>query len=737
MTSVPLKQGHFASFRCRIQVLENKLKQYKEFTMVVKYDVTVQPVKLICSACRRGATYVVSYERRSSAEYVSHPQPASRDGEVVFGSPTGDINVPSFLVNFDVGSDKKLLSFALYDFSRRPKVERMLEFDVALGEFVDWRARQSFCEVKTFPFRSGKVSGELRVILRMYPVGEAVVPTMTSNQPTGSVMGEVLQTLQQEKLVPASLGELVGDADVIEELLLKARLLKESRSVKKAPDPLVEQRLQQRAELQALLDELEAAERRDGGRSQLASADRHMLELLEEEKRNWQDAAGVAAGNSDFGTPSAQQANPVSPNVADPGLLHELNAQKSQLQRHLESLDKQQNRRDVTKEAIDTLDAIKHLDNVIEETSKAAQRPAAGAAQRRNQSQVRFKDDADDNTPEGLAQRLLHAHCDHEATEYSIRVLEVLKQKPYDGYQAGLRDIAEAVPPPKNIQGITGNRRKGLPPQPAAVPVQQTQSYGARASTSGGPGALLDDLFATAPPSSIVSRNTSIATAPSTTAQTRTAPPSAMDDLFGGPAPAPRSTSPQSAQTYVAPQQQHATPVQSQPHPYQTPAPQQQYSAPPPLQQQHAAPAPPLQQAAQPSPQIPNFDVLPIPTTTTPAKFTQCTQLAVRCQAVKFADYTKTKFVRGSEVEFCNDGPNALKVSNVATFQEDIFTSSEAPIQSKCNTTVCIVPPGRSSTVYLSFGAAQSMTNGMMVVLRVTLETESGARIQDSVRVTL
>lgn len=710
--------------------------------MVVKYDVTVQPVKLICSACRRGATYVVSYERRSSAEYVSHPQPAARDGEVVFGSPTGDINVPSFLVNFDVGSDKKLLSFALYDFSRRPKVERMLEFDIALGEFVDWRSRQSFCEVKTFPFRSGKVSGELRVILRMYPVGEAVVPTMTSNQPTGTVKGEVLQTLQNEKLVPTSLGELEGDADVIEELLLKARLLQQSRSVKRTADPLVEQRLEKRAELQSLLDELEAAERRDGGRSQLASADRHMLELLEEEKRNWQDAAAVASGTTDFSAPTQQQAKPVSPNIADPGLLHELNAQKSQLQRHLESLHNQQHRRDVTKEAIDTLDAIKHLENVIEETSKATQRPAGGAAQRRNQSQVRFKEDADDTTPEGLAQRLLHAHCDYEATEYSIRVLEVLKQKPYDGYQAGLRDIADSVPAPKTIQGIANNRRKGLPPQP--VPVQPSQSsYAAPAAGNNKPGALLDDLFATAPPSSIVSRNTSMAAPPSTTAPSRNSAPSAMDDLFGGPAPAPRATSPQK---YVPPQQQYATPVQSQQHQYTTaPSPQQQYS--PPVQQQqqqqqqYSAPLQQQQQqqqqAPQPSPQIPNFDVLPIPTTTTPAKFAQCTQLSVRCQAVKFADYTKTKFVRGSEVEFRNDGPNALKISNVATFQEDIFTSTETPVQSKCNTTACIVPPGRSNTVYVSFGPAQSMTNGMMVVLRVTVETESGARIQDSVRVTL
>lgn len=672
--------------------------------MVVKYDVTVQPVKLICSACRRGATYVVSYERRSSAEYVSHPQPASRDGEVVFGSPSGDITVPSFMVNFDVGSDKKLLSFALYDFSRRPKVERMLEFEVALGDFVDWRGRQSFCEVKSFPFRSGKVSGELRAILRMYPVGEAVVPTMTSNQPSGQLRGEVLQTLQDEKLVPSSLAELVGDADVVEEIMLKARLLKESRVVKKATDPALEQRCEKRAELQSLLDELEAAERRDGGRSQLDSADRHMLELLEEEKRNWQDVSAVPAGPGE--SPPAAAVKPVSPNVADPGLLHELNAQKSQLQRHLESLHNQQHRRDVTKEAIDTLDAIKHLENVIEETSKATQRPAGGAQRR---AQVRFKEDADDTTPEGLAQRLLHAHCDFEATEHSIRVLEALKQKPYDGFQAALRDIAESVPAPRAISGIANNRRKGLPPQIVQAPPQQ--SYAPQPASGKPATALLDDLFATAPPSSIMSRNVATAPPSSVAPRASASAPLAMDDLFGGPPPA-RS---------VSPQQQPQQPVYTTPAPAPAPAPQQQQQAPPP----------------QPSPQVPNYEVLPIPTSTSSTKFTKATQLSVRCQAVKFANYTKTVFVRGSEVEFRNDGPTAIKVSNVATFQEDIFTSTESPLQCKCNTTVCVVAPGRTCTAYLSFGPTQSMTNGIMVVLRATLESESGAQIQDSVRVTL
>lgn len=657
--------------------------------MVVKYDVTVQPVKLICNACRRGATYVISYERRSSAEYVSHPQPASRDGEVVYDSATAAITVPSFTLNFDSAKDKKLLSFALYDFSRRPKVERVLEFEVPLGDYVDCMARQSFCELRSFPFRSGKFVGELRVILRMFPVGEAVIPTMTPIQATSVVRGDVLQTMQDEKLVPASVQELEGDADILDELTVKARLLKQARTAKRTTDPALEARCQRRAELEVLLEELEASERRDGGRSQLDSADRHMLELLDEEKRNWQDAiAHVGAVGSTDATPSP--AKPSSPNVADPGLLQELNLQKGQLSRHLENLHNQQHRRDVTQEAINTLDAIKHIDNVIDETTKAAQRPqgsSGGASQRR--AQVRFKEDSDDATPEGLAQRLLHAHCDCEALQYSVNALELVKNKPYDGFEAAMRDYA-SVPVPKRLQGISNNRRRGAPARsPVSSPATAQQN---NAHTRD----LLEDLFATAPPASVQNRSTTA------TVSTRASASAAIDDLFGPPTE--RSNSPQA--TLHQPAQPPVVPVATQPQ--------------------------------QPSPQLPQFEVLPIPTTTTATKFAQFPHLSIRCQAVKFADWSKTKFIRGAEVEFRNDGQNNLTVSDINAFQEDIFASTETPMQCKCNTSMCVVPSGgRTATVYLSFGANVSMTNGVMTLLRVTVVTESGSRMPDSVRVTL
>jgi hypothetical protein len=644
---------------------------------------------------------VISYERRSSAEYVSQPQPCSRDGEVGFGRSTDPIIVPSFILNFDSAKDKKLLSFALYDFSRRPKVERILEFDIPLGDYVDCMARQSFCEMRTFPFRSGKYNGELRVILRMYPVGEAVVPTMGLVQSTTVVRGDIIQAMRDEKLVPATVSELEGDADVLDELTAKVLMLKRARAAKKATNPALEGRCNRRAELELLLEELEAAERRDGGRSQLDSADRHMLELLEEEARSWQDAAAqFVSSNNSADDRNVSPPKTVSPTTADPGLLHELKEQKSQLKRHIEQLHGQQHRRDVTQEAIDTLDAIKHLDDVIEETTKAVQTSAAtsGNSNSTHRRAVRFKEDADDTTPEGLALRLLHAHCDFESMEHSIRLLELLKNKPYDGFQSAVKEV-EKVPISPQLQGIANNRRKGAPtPFAAARSVSQGASSGKTVD-------LLADLFATAPPPSVAQGRPIPSASPQGSSAVSTAQParpvsSTIDDLFGdGPTPAkPAAQAP--------------------------PAP----SAP-----QVAAPSKTL-----PTPQVPDFEVLPIPTTTSPASFGQCRQISVRCQAVKFSDWTKTKFIRGAEVEFRNDGQSDVTLSNVNAFQEDIFTSTETPIPCKCNSSLFVVPSGgRTATVYLSFGPSMSMQNGIMALLRVTVENDQGTKFQDSVRATV
>jgi len=77
----------------------------------VKYDATIQPLRVSCAQLRKGNVYVLGYDRKTAAEYVSHPAVCGRDGELIFAKITDPIVVPSFTVNFETPRDKKTCQF--------------------------------------------------------------------------------------------------------------------------------------------------------------------------------------------------------------------------------------------------------------------------------------------------------------------------------------------------------------------------------------------------------------------------------------------------------------------------------------------------------------------------------------------------------------------------------------------------------------------------------------------------
>lgn len=682
--------------------------------MVIKYDVTIQPVKLTCSACRRGFVYVVAYDRKSSAEYVSHPQPCSRDSEVTYGRITDDIIVPSFQLNFESQKDKKLVNFSIYDFSKRPKIDRVAEFQVPLGDYVNAFASESFCAVRDFEFKDGRVKGSLRVLLRMFPSGTEM-PTMAPKQPTAVLKDDVIVVLRREKLIPSGVDvtALEGDADVLEELAAKVVMLERTSAMKKVMTPAALDLFKKRTELEALLDELEAADRLDGGRSQLDAADRNMLAAIEGEEAVW--LKRIDALSSSFSPECGS-----SGKVKDEALVKELLQQRAAIERQLKQLEDMQFRRDVTKEAIELLEGLRCLNEVIKdanggESPTTTSAPSQLSTRSTNtKKSIKFKED--DDAPESLARRLLHAHALVEAAEYSTRLLDTLKHKPYDGVADAL-ETHEKQPVPSVLAGVLRNNRKG-PASTSGAPVETTRT-GATASTSGSSATtkvLLDDLFSGGP--SVALQQPISGSTAATEVKKSVSPQRAaieLDALFGVGPTAPPSV-----------MQRSDAPSQSPPQPAAA------QSA------QSVRGEPSQSVSGTPAAALPKFEVLSIPTTTIPVNLDTTKSVKVRSHAVRFVDHTGTRFVRGSEVVLENTGNAPLAFAEFSVSQEDIFSGSETKINSRTNTSIVRVVGGSKASVFLSYSPPDlSMNNAMMVLLRVLVKFDDGREVRDSVRLTL
>lgn len=674
--------------------------------MVIKYEAAVQPIKLLCNALKAGNSYVVVYERRNSVEFASHPQLSTRPGEVTYSRITDPISVPTFGLNFESTKDKKLLSFSVYDFTQRPKIEQLLEFDIPLGDYVDVGAGESFCTVKDFPFKSGKHSGTMRVMLRMHPVGTAV-PTAVATQPSGVLKGETIAVLQREKLVPANVSQIEADVDVLEEIAAKIVLLEKNSEMKRKTSPEMQQLWQKKAELEALLTELEAADKLDGGVSQLDVADRQVIQLLNEEEQLWKKAADALPSST-----TAQPSGPVAISAEDAALVKELEKQKGTIQKRLQHLEGEQSVRDVTTEAIELLEQSKHLEALIEETKAHHQQSKTGRSSRI----VKFKDD--DESPEGLARRLLAAHAEAECMEYQARVLEQLRNRPYDGVKGQLEEH-EKLPLPRELSGVLRNTRRPTGRATTAATVAtappSSETFRPSVATVNSTKDLLEDLFSDGSSSAkpLVGRVTSAPVSRPVAATAKpSAPPSGLlDDLFGGPsaaAPPPAQSRPPA----VA-----AAPVVSQP-----------------------VVAPAVHQTAPvgSSPQAPRYDRLPLATTTEFTSFFSNPFLLLRCHALRFVNEANgsVRYLRGSELIFQNGGMDSVVVSDVVVKQEDLFSNAVTIIPSKANANQMLIAPGEFGTLLLSYSPETSVSNALMVLLTVNV-VKNGTASPDSIRVTL
>jgi len=646
-------------------------------------------------------------------------------------------------------------------------VERLVDFEMPLGEYVNAFAGESYCEVKTIPFHSGRFTGEVRVLLRVYPMG-SVAPTLASQQPTRVIADHSIELLQKEKLIPESVMALEADADIMDELVVKMGLLERTTKVQASLSPQALVLAQRRSELENILGELEAADRQDGGRSQLDSAERHMLAAIELEEATWRkkiDELRAPATPTLGGVIPPQASSAVDPKQTDV-LLKDLMLQRSAMQKRLEFLDRQQTQRDVTTEAIEALEALKHLDAVIEETKQHA---AAGSSAVSGTTSSVSRDG-----PRGFAERLLHAYAMSEAAEYAVKLVDALKHLPYDGVAQALEEHAK-LPLPTQLATLQRNTRKPTLSSLTPPPSSTAATGGVLASSSSKPVSMsaaskdLDDIFsigpmptttgapsrsgpstmttsappvhpaaavATAPPpSSMMPR--AVVAAPATSATAKHPQGTILEDLFGGTAPSLAAAAPVRPAPVVA----QPLPVLAPPPSFQPPATQRPpviVNAPP-AAAPAAAPPPPAAAASQPPMDLPKFDVLTqLTTTTTPVELATVKTVLVAAQAVRFVDHTGTKFVRGSRLAFRNQGSMPLTISEITAVQEDIFSGGETQIPCRCNIPTIRVGAGETVSVFLSFPPqASSMQNVLMALLRLKLSTDDGRQLADNVRLKL
>lgn len=495
----------------------------------VTYSVRVFPLRLHAYFCRSGGTYVVSLSRKG-VELATAPTLCTKAGELIFD--TGfDARTQAewrlFQVHFDTPKDLRNLSFSVYDFSPGRPASKIVSFAVPLSGMCSVLNGEKLSDCKGIAFRFTGQSCRLDTYFCMFPYGSEEPPfrppsstaaaakaveeekpkdapktvslpdTRTTRLPDGAV-----RSLQLGGLLPSSFTAVEVDADMAGEIAARAELLFPTRET-------LESRLQSLRKEVARLEYEENYGQKDVVRkgSGAATALREECTFWRKKMEALQHALNVRAGVASPASLLMDENTGTAPiKTYEDTRGEEIVAEIKKEQEKLANLEKEQQKRDVTADAMSCLSKIEALEVRLAELKHGL--PATSAppgASSRSGSVEPTPHGVDDvikaqfNEEEGDCwDKLAAALYDAEAKDVEMtQLLLLLNRLQVHPYPAG---IENGVLPdiPKTLDFVEYNARDLIKHENA--PGGGGGGAGGKNAAGGSTGAnsFLDDLFAPA-----------------------------------------------------------------------------------------------------------------------------------------------------------------------------------------------------------------------------------------------